>query len=114
VASFRHAPAAAGDEPIEGFQLEIEERYQRQAVCRRENETSAPRVGDDEASAGTSDFDQGARRALSIGEGQRHCAIMRQKRSEGESAPMTLGQALAAKVRVIVWCKGCGHRPSPT
>ncbi len=38
---------------------------------------------------------------------------MRRKRSEGESAPMTLGQALAAKVRLIVWCKGCGHRAEP-
>jgi len=26
---------------------------------------------------------------------------------------MTLGQALAAKVRLIVWCKGCGHRAEP-
>jgi hypothetical protein len=32
---------------------------------------------------------------------------------EGESAPMTLGQALAAKVRLIVWCKACGHRAEP-
>jgi hypothetical protein len=32
------------------------------------------------------------------------------KRNEGESAPMTLGQALAAKVRLIAWCKACGHR----
>lgn len=23
---------------------------------------------------------------------------------------MTLGQALAAQVRLIVWCKDCGHR----
>jgi hypothetical protein len=38
---------------------------------------------------------------------------MRLKRSEGESAPMTLGQALAAKVRLIVWCKACGHRAEP-
>jgi hypothetical protein len=28
---------------------------------------------------------------------------MKRKRSEGESAPMTLGNALAAKVRLIVW-----------
>jgi hypothetical protein len=26
---------------------------------------------------------------------------------------MTLGQALAAKVRLIVWCKSCGHRAEP-
>jgi len=26
---------------------------------------------------------------------------------------MTLGQALAAKVRLIVWCKECGHRVEP-
>jgi hypothetical protein len=38
---------------------------------------------------------------------------MRRKRSEGESAPMTLGGALAAKVRLIVWCKVCGHRAEP-
>ncbi len=38
---------------------------------------------------------------------------MRRKRSEGESAPMTLGQALAARVRLIVWCKACQHRAEP-
>ena len=26
---------------------------------------------------------------------------------------MTLGQALAAKVRLIVWCKTCQHRAEP-
>jgi hypothetical protein len=26
---------------------------------------------------------------------------------------MTLGQALAAKVRLIVWCKSCGHQSEP-
>jgi len=26
---------------------------------------------------------------------------------------MTLGQALAAKVRLMVWCKVCGHRAEP-
>jgi hypothetical protein len=30
-----------------------------------------------------------------------------------ESASMTLGQALAAKVRLIVWCKSCGHQAEP-
>jgi hypothetical protein len=39
---------------------------------------------------------------------------MRRKRSEGESEPMTLGQALAAKVRLIVWCKSCGRRAEPS
>ena len=34
-------------------------------------------------------------------------------RSQRESEPMTLGQALAASVRLIVWCKGCGHRAEP-
>ena len=26
---------------------------------------------------------------------------------------MTLGRALAAKVRLIVWCKACGHQAEP-
>ena len=26
---------------------------------------------------------------------------------------MTLGNALAAKVRLIVWCKACGHQTEP-
>ena len=26
---------------------------------------------------------------------------------------MTLGQALAAKVQLIVWCKSCGHQVEP-
>ena len=26
---------------------------------------------------------------------------------------MTLGQALAAHVRLIVWCKSCNHRSEP-
>jgi hypothetical protein len=26
---------------------------------------------------------------------------------------MTLGQAFAAKVRLIVWCKACGHQAEP-
>jgi len=41
-----------------------------------------------------------------------HCWIMRRKRAKGESVP-TLGQALAAKVRLIVWCKACGHQAEP-
>jgi hypothetical protein len=35
------------------------------------------------------------------------------RRSEGESKPLTLGQALAAHVRLIVWCKSCNHRAEP-
>jgi hypothetical protein len=38
---------------------------------------------------------------------------MRRKRREGESAPMTLAQTLAAKVRLIVWCKSCQHQAEP-
>jgi hypothetical protein len=34
-------------------------------------------------------------------------------RGKGESEPMTLGQALAAHVRLIVWCQGCNHRGEP-
>jgi hypothetical protein len=26
---------------------------------------------------------------------------------------MTLGKAAAAQVRLIVWCKGCGHQVEP-
>jgi hypothetical protein len=26
---------------------------------------------------------------------------------------MTLGQAVAAKVRLIAWCKSCGHQSEP-
>jgi hypothetical protein len=29
------------------------------------------------------------------------------------TASLTLGQGLAAKVRLIVWCKSCGHRAEP-
>jgi len=39
--------------------------------------------------------------------------IMRRKRSDGESRPMTLGGALAARVRLIVWCKACRHQAEP-
>ena len=35
---------------------------------------------------------------------------MASSRGKGESAPITLGQALAAHVRLIVWCKSCNHR----
>jgi hypothetical protein len=29
------------------------------------------------------------------------------------ASPMTLGKAAAAQVRLIVWCKGCGHQVEP-
>jgi len=45
--------------------------------------------------------------------GQGHRSGMARGRGKGESAPMTLGQALAAKVRLIVWCKSCGHQAEP-
>jgi hypothetical protein len=32
---------------------------------------------------------------------------------KGESRPLTLGQALAAHFRLIVWCKSCNHRAEP-
>jgi len=38
---------------------------------------------------------------------------MRRKRPGSESGPLTLGQALAARVRVHVRCKACGHRAEP-
>jgi len=38
---------------------------------------------------------------------------METRRGKGESEPITLGQALAAHVRLIVRCKGCGHRADP-
>ena len=38
---------------------------------------------------------------------------MKRKQSEGQSGPMTLGGALSAQVRPIVWCKACQHRAEP-
>jgi hypothetical protein len=38
---------------------------------------------------------------------------MATQRGKGESEPMTLGQALAAHVRLIAWCKSCNHRAEP-
>ena len=32
---------------------------------------------------------------------------------KGKSEPLTLGQALAAQVQLIVWCKSCNHRADP-
>src|SRR6266536_1783919 len=43
----------------------------------------------------------------------RHYVSMTRNRSDGDTAPLTLGQALAARVRLIVWCKACGHRAEP-
>jgi len=42
-----------------------------------------------------------------------HHLSMRRKRGDGDTAPLTLGQALTAQVRLIVWCKACGHRAEP-
>ena len=39
--------------------------------------------------------------------------FMKRRHSDGESVPMTLGQALDAKVRLVVRCKACGHRVEP-
>jgi hypothetical protein len=38
---------------------------------------------------------------------------MPRSRRDREPEPMTLGQAFAAKVRLIVWCKSCGHQAEP-
>ncbi len=38
---------------------------------------------------------------------------MTRNQSDGDTAPLTLGQALAAQVRLIVWCKACSHRAEP-
>lgn len=38
---------------------------------------------------------------------------MGRNRRDGESGPLTLGQALAARVRLIVWCKACRRRVEP-
>ena len=34
-------------------------------------------------------------------------------RSPGQVRRWTLGNAAAARVRLIVWCKACGHRAEP-
>ena len=34
-------------------------------------------------------------------------------RRNGPAGPMTPGNAAAAKVRLIVWCKSCGHQAEP-
>jgi hypothetical protein len=38
---------------------------------------------------------------------------MKRRQSDDEAVPMTLGQALDAKVRLVVWCKACGYRVEP-
>ena len=38
---------------------------------------------------------------------------MASSRGKRESERLTLGQALAAQVRLIVWCKSCNHRAEP-
>jgi len=38
---------------------------------------------------------------------------MRRNRRGGESGPLTLGQALASRARLIVWRKSCGHQVEP-
>ena len=38
---------------------------------------------------------------------------MRRSRHNDEPPPLTLGQALAASVRIITWCKLCEHKFEP-
>ncbi len=57
---------------------------------------------------------KGVRRARFVGIVEfRHDLIMRRSRSEGEPTPLTLGQSLDARVRIIVSCKACQHRAEP-
>ncbi len=35
------------------------------------------------------------------------------RRQRDDTAPLTLGQAAAGHVRLIVWCKACSHRFEP-
>lgn len=39
--------------------------------------------------------------------------MMNCQRNEGKLERLTLGQALAAKVRLMVWCKLCARRTEP-
>jgi hypothetical protein len=39
--------------------------------------------------------------------------MMNRQRNAGESEQLTLGQAFAAKVRLMVWCKLCARRTEP-
>ena len=54
-----------------------------------------------------------AKIALSVVGELRFDLNMRRNRSDGDTAPLTLGQALTAQVRLIVWCKACGQRAEP-
>jgi len=36
-----------------------------------------------------------------------------ERRKKTPGPPMTLGNAAAARVRLIVWCKACGQRAEP-
>jgi hypothetical protein len=38
---------------------------------------------------------------------------MAQRSRDQQHSPMTLGQAAAAQVRLIVWCKACNHQAEP-
>lgn len=42
-----------------------------------------------------------------------HDGNMVRNRRDDQPMPLTLGQALAAKVRLLVWCKGRGQRIDP-
>jgi hypothetical protein len=42
-----------------------------------------------------------------------HGADMARSRQEGEPAPLMMGQALEARVRLIVWCRSCGRQAEP-
>jgi hypothetical protein len=39
--------------------------------------------------------------------------MMNHRRNQGEAGPLTLGQALAANFRLIVWCKLCARSTEP-
>jgi hypothetical protein len=38
---------------------------------------------------------------------------MATRRQQDETVPLTLGQAAAGRVRLIVWCKRCSHQIEP-
>jgi hypothetical protein len=42
-----------------------------------------------------------------------HLAAMSSSSREPETGSMTLANALAAGVRLVVWCKACGHQTVP-
>jgi hypothetical protein len=49
-----------------------------------------------------------------FGDGRRGRQRERRRLKSEPGPPMTLGNAAAAYVRLIVWCKACGHRVEPT